>query len=78
MVMTIGWNDGAVMMLDQRLLPQETKFLTLNSLPQVIQGIKEMAIRGAPAIGCAAAMGLALGSAQIEAKVYSSSLCGAT
>ena len=66
--MTIGWNDGAVMMLDQRLLPQETKFLTLNSLPQVIQGIKEMAIRGAPAIGCAAAMGLALGSAQIEAK----------
>ncbi|MBW2617346.1 MAG: S-methyl-5-thioribose-1-phosphate isomerase [Deltaproteobacteria bacterium] len=64
--MTIGWDGEAVMMLDQRLLPEETKFLTLNSPTQVIQGIKEMAIRGAPAIGCAAALGLALGAAQIK------------
>lgn len=65
--MTVGFKDGAVLMLDQRVLPLKTKYLTLTSPDQVIQAIKKMAIRGAPAIGCAAALGLALGAAKIKA-----------
>jgi methylthioribose-1-phosphate isomerase len=46
-------------MLDQRLLPGEECYLTLRSVEEVAVAIEELAIRGAPAIGCAAAMGVA-------------------
>src|SRR6476660_8564672 len=51
-------------MLDQRLLPTEEKYLMLYSYEEVAEAIKKMVVRGAPAIGISAAMGLALGASQ--------------
>ena len=51
-------------MLDQRLLPTEEKYLMLRSYEEVAEAIKKMVVRGAPAIGVSAAMGLALGASQ--------------
>jgi methylthioribose-1-phosphate isomerase len=64
MIRTIEWTDEGVRMLDQRLLPSEEKYLMLRSYEEVAEAIKKMVIRGAPAIGIAAAMGLALGASQ--------------
>src|SRR5438105_2618191 len=64
MIKTIEWTDEGVRMLDQRLLPTEEKYLTLRSYEEVADAIKQMAVRGAPAIGVSAAMGLALGAKQ--------------
>ena len=57
---TIAWRDGAVVMLDQRRLPAEEVYLTYTDVQGVASGIRDMVIRGAPAIGIAAAMGVAL------------------
>jgi methylthioribose-1-phosphate isomerase len=61
MLPTIEWKDGAVVMIDQRKLPGVEAYVTCRTAPQVAKAIKTMVIRGAPAIGVAAAMGLALG-----------------
>ena len=61
MFKTIGWTDEAVVMLDQRRLPEEEVYLRLRTPEEVAAAIRDMAIRGAPAIGVAAAMGIALG-----------------
>src|SRR5262245_47418963 len=61
MYSTIEWKDEAVVMLDQRRLPEKEIYLTLRTPEEVAEAIRGMAIRGAPAIGVAAAMGLALG-----------------
>ncbi|MFO8071381.1 MAG: S-methyl-5-thioribose-1-phosphate isomerase [Polyangia bacterium] len=57
---TIAWRDGAVAMLDQRVLPQEERYEVYRSAGEVVVAIREMVIRGAPAIGVAAAYGVAL------------------
>jgi methylthioribose-1-phosphate isomerase len=59
---TLRWNDGAVEMLDQRLLPRQEIYVTLRSVEDVARAIETMVVRGAPAIGCAAALGTALGA----------------
>ena len=64
MIKTIEWTDEGVRMIDQRLLPTEEKYLTLRSCEEVADAIKTMVVRGAPAIGVSAAMGLALGAKQ--------------
>lgn len=64
MIKTVEWTKDGVLMLDQRLLPNEEKYVTLRSYEEVAQAIKKMVVRGAPAIGVAAAMGLALGANQ--------------
>src|SRR5256885_1779541 len=64
MIKTVEWTKEGVLMLDQRLLPNEEKYLTLRSYEEVAQAIKKMVVRGAPAIGVSAAMGLALGANQ--------------
>ena len=64
MIKTVEWTKEGVRMLDQRLLPNEEKYVTLYSYDEVAEAIKNMVIRGAPAIGVAAAMGLALGANQ--------------
>src|SRR5712691_5028647 len=64
MIKTIEWTSEGVRMLDQRLLPAEEKYLMLRSYEEVAEAIKKMAVRGAPAIGVSAAMGLALGASQ--------------
>ncbi|HVS81285.1 MAG TPA: S-methyl-5-thioribose-1-phosphate isomerase [Pyrinomonadaceae bacterium] len=64
MIKTVEWTKEGVRMLDQRLLPTEEKYLTLRSYEEVADAIKTMVVRGAPAIGISAAMGLALGANQ--------------
>jgi len=63
MVETIQWVDGAVVMIDQRRLPLEETYATCRTYEEVAAAIRDMIIRGAPAIGVAAAMGVALGVA---------------
>ena len=57
---TIEWKGDRVRLLDQRRLPQEVRYLDCRDASGVAQAIRSMAIRGAPAIGVAAAMGIAL------------------
>ena len=64
MIKTVEWTNEGVRMLDQRLLPTEEKYLILRSYEEVADAIKKMVVRGAPAIGVSAAMGLALGANQ--------------
>lgn len=64
MIKTVEWTDEGIRMLDQRLLPREEKYLMLRSYEDVAEAIKKMVVRGAPAIGVSAAMGLALGASQ--------------
>ena len=59
---TIRWNSDRVELLDQRELPNDERYLLLTEVEEVAEAIEELAIRGAPAIGCAAAMGVALGA----------------
>ena len=64
MIKTVEWTNEGLRMLDQRLLPGEEKYLMLRSYEEVAEAIRKMVIRGAPAIGVSAAMGLALGASQ--------------
>ena len=64
MIKTIEWTKDGVRMLDQRLLPTEEKYLMLRSYEEVADAIRKMVVRGAPAIGVSAAMGVALGASQ--------------
>ena len=61
MVETIQWTADGVVMIDQRVLPRETRYVTCQDYIEVASAIKTMVIRGAPAIGVAAAMGVAIG-----------------
>jgi methylthioribose-1-phosphate isomerase len=61
LIPTVALEDDAVVMIDQRLLPEREEYLRCRDHHEVARAIKDMAIRGAPAIGVAAAMGLALG-----------------
>lgn len=67
MLPTIEWRDDAVVMVDQRKLPAEENYVSCRTAAGVARAIKTMVIRGAPAIGVAAAMGLALGVKQSKA-----------
>jgi methylthioribose-1-phosphate isomerase len=64
----IEWTDNGVVMLDQRRLPAEEVSYTYTDYREVAQAIRDMVIRGAPAIGVAAAMGVALGVLNSSAK----------
>jgi len=64
----IEWTEQGVLMLDQRRLPGEEVSYTYTDYREVAKGIREMIIRGAPAIGVAAAMGAALGVLHSSAK----------
>ncbi len=64
MIIPVKWEDESVKMLDQRKLPTEVKWLTLKTYTEVADAIKEMVVRGAPAIGVSAAYGVALGAKQ--------------
>lgn len=70
MVSTIEWVDGRVRLIDQTLLPLEVRFVECTDYTAVAHAIKTMQIRGAPAIGIAAAMGVALGALDIKAKDF--------
>jgi len=70
MIPTVEWKDGIVRMLDQTKLPLETVYTECKDYETVARGIKELWVRGAPAIGVSAAMGLALGARQITADSF--------
>jgi methylthioribose-1-phosphate isomerase len=57
---TLRWEDGQLALLDQRLLPRELQYCRCDSAATTAEAIRAMVVRGAPAIGCAAAYGVAL------------------
>jgi methylthioribose-1-phosphate isomerase len=70
-VRTVEWKAGRVVMIDQRLLPNREVYRLYRDASEVIRAIREMVVRGAPAIGVAAAMGLALGARSISGDRFS-------
>lgn len=62
MIKTLEWTDQGVVMIDQRVLPTEEVYPVFKTYEEVAFAIKDMVVRGAPAIGVAAAMGVALGA----------------
>src|SRR3989304_3377474 len=65
---TIEWKGDRVRLLDQRRLPQEVRYIDCRDADAVAQAIRTMAIRGAPAIGVAAAMGIALAAKKVRSR----------
>jgi methylthioribose-1-phosphate isomerase len=70
MIPTIEWIESHVRMVDQRKLPSRIEWVTCKTHRDVIRAIEKMVIRGAPAIGVAAAMGLALGAGTVRTMDY--------
>jgi methylthioribose-1-phosphate isomerase len=65
-VETLRWQDGKLEMIDQRALPSTVRYLQFDSAAAVAEGIRSMVVRGAPAIGCAAAYGVALEAQRLQ------------
>lgn len=63
----IRWKGEQLELLDQRALPERTVYVTCRNAAEVAQAIRDMVVRGAPAIGCAAAFGVVLGKGSAEA-----------
>ncbi len=68
MMRTIYWDDDSIVMIDQKALPLTERRLVCRNYQDVIAAIKDLTIRGAPAIGVAAAMGIALGALGLPAE----------
>ena len=68
MIKTLEWTDAGVRFIDQTKLPTEETYVTCKNYEEVADAIRTMIVRGAPAIGVAAAMGVALGALQSPAK----------
>ena len=66
---TVHWEDGSVLLIDQSALPIKLKHVRLTKAGEVASAIKTMVVRGAPAIGVAAAMGIALAARTSNAKL---------
>jgi methylthioribose-1-phosphate isomerase len=65
MIKTITWKNNTVVLIDQNALPSAERYITCKSYKEVISAIKDLTVRGAPAIGVAAAMGAAVGALQL-------------
>lgn len=70
MIAPVEWKDGCVRLLDQQALPHSVTFLDCRDYRVVAQAIKDLRVRGAPAIGIAAAMGVALGAQTLQAQTF--------
>jgi eIF-2B alpha/beta/delta-like uncharacterized protein len=70
MVPTVEWKDGAVRLLDQSRLPEHVEFLDCRDYQTVAEAIRSLKVRGAPAIGVTAAMGVALGAQSVAVADY--------
>src|SRR5437016_8955984 len=68
MIKTLEWTEEGVRFIDQTRLPLEESYVTCRNYQEVAVAIRDMIVRGAPAIGVAAAMGIALGVKQSQAK----------
>lgn len=65
---TVAWKNGRVRLIDQTALPERLAYIELSDWRDVAQAIRTMVVRGAPAIGCTAALGMALGARGIIAE----------
>ena len=65
-VETLRWQNGRLEMIDQRVLPAEFRYIAYDSAASVAEGIRDMVVRGAPAIGVAAAYGVALEALRLQ------------
>ena len=63
---TLRWNKDHFEMIDQRILPADFKYISYSTAAAVADGIRNMVVRGAPAIGCAAAYGVALAALELQ------------
>jgi methylthioribose-1-phosphate isomerase len=75
MIETIQWTDSGVVMIDQTRLPREEVYVTCTDYHEVAEAIRSMVIRGAPAIGVAAAMGIALGMQRASSEAQFDEIC---
>jgi methylthioribose-1-phosphate isomerase len=66
MIKTLEWTEEGVVMIDQRILPNQEEYPVFRTYEEVADAIRTMVVRGAPAIGVAAAMGIALGANAID------------
>jgi methylthioribose-1-phosphate isomerase len=69
-VKTICWKNGKVRFVDQTLLPHKLKYVSTSNIHRLRQAIKKLEIRGAPAIGIAAALGIVIGIKASKAKTF--------
>ena len=65
-IQPLRWRGDRLELIDQRLLPDQLVYITCRTAAEVAQAIRDMVVRGAPAIGCAAAFGVVLGSQSKE------------
>ncbi len=77
MIETIQWTDAGIVMIDQTKLPREVAYVTCSTYAEVAGAIRSMIIRGAPAIGVAAAMGIALGMQTAQTGAEFDEICAA-
>jgi len=70
MLPVIQWSDYHILLHDQRKLPSKIEYLVCKKYKDIVKAIENMAIRGAPAIGIAAAMGLAMGSCSVRVSTF--------
>ncbi|HTW64179.1 MAG TPA: S-methyl-5-thioribose-1-phosphate isomerase [Bryobacteraceae bacterium] len=75
MIETIQWTNSGVVMIDQTRLPRQEVYVTCTNYREVAEAIRSMVIRGAPAIGVAAAMGIALGMQQARSAAEFGQIC---
>ena len=68
MIQTLEWTEQGIRFIDQTKLPTEETYVTCKTYEQVADAIRTMVVRGAPAIGIAAAMGIALGAKNSKAE----------
>ena len=76
LVTPIEWREGCIRLLDQSRLPREEVFLDLRDTDEVVRAIREMRVRGAPAIGVTAAYGMALAAGRLEGTEREAALDG--
>ena len=67
-VETLRWQNGALEMIDQRVLPMRVEYRRYDDAEGVAEAIRSMVVRGAPAIGCAAAYGIALAASNLASR----------
>jgi methylthioribose-1-phosphate isomerase len=65
---TVAWSEGRVLLIDQTVLPERCETIAYHDWREVAEAIRIMVVRGAPAIGCTAALGMALGAQSIQQK----------
>jgi methylthioribose-1-phosphate isomerase len=64
--MTVDWKEGKLRLIDQTILPARLEYIDYDDWREVVEAIRIMVVRGAPAIGCTAALGMALGALSLE------------